>query len=109
MERIRDVRLQIICTQDIQLNAELNMESNCLFLGGDKYVDNRIGVQNLATSTAVLDCGKFDFDFKKEKFSPFEGAGIISSWRLFVTGSSELDPEKIKDVIVYLSYSARNA
>lgn len=108
-ERIRDVRLQVICSQNVQLNAELNMESNRLYVDHEKRIENRIGVQNMATSTATSDCGKYDFNFRTDKFSPFEGAGIESSWKLFVTGPKDLAPEKIEEVIVFISYTARNA
>ena len=108
-ERIRDVRLQVICSQKVQLNAELNMDSNTLFVNNDKSIENRIGVQNMATSTATSDCGKYDFNFRTDKFSPFEGAGIESSWKLFVTGPKDLAPGKIEEVIIFISYTARNA
>jgi hypothetical protein len=107
-ERIRDVRLQIVCSQNIQLSAELNMDSNKLFIGDSKYIENRIGVRSMATSMAVYDCGKFNFDFKKDKFSQFEGAGIESAWKLFVTGPKNFDPDSITDAIIFISYTARN-
>ncbi|MBP5440434.1 MAG: hypothetical protein J6Y14_05915, partial [Fibrobacter sp.] len=107
-ERIHDVRLKIFCEQDVQLNAELVMDSNTLFINENTSILNRIGVQNVATSTAALDCGKFDFDFKTDKFRPFEGGGIESSWKLFVTGPANLNPNLIKDVVIFISYSARN-
>jgi hypothetical protein len=107
-ERIRDVRLQIICSQNIQLSAELNMDSNKLFVGESKVIENRIGVQNMATSMAIYDCGKYSFDFKKDKLSLFEGAGLESTWKLFVTGPKGFNPDSITDAIIFISYTARN-
>lgn len=107
-ERIRDVRLQVVCSQKVQLNVELNMESNSLYVGQKKSVENRIGVQNMATSMAVFDCGKYNFDFKKDKFSQFEGAGVESTWNLYITGPKSFDPDSITDVVIYISYTARN-
>lgn len=107
-ERIRDVRLQVVCSQKVQLNVELNMESNSLYVGQKKSVENRIGVQNMATSMAVFDCGKYNFDFKKDKFSQFEGAGVESTWNLYITGPKSFDPDSITDVVIFISYTARN-
>lgn len=84
------------------------MDSNKLFIGDSKYIENRIGVRSMATSMAVYDCGKFNFDFKKDKFSQFEGAGIESAWKLFVTGPKNFDPDSITDAIIFISYTARN-
>jgi hypothetical protein len=109
-ERIRDIRLKIICSQNVQLNAELIMKSNTLVVDDNDNISivNRIGIQNMATSTAISDCGKFQFNFKSDKFSPFEGAGLESAWKLYVTAPQDFDPVTISDVIVYVSYTARN-
>lgn len=61
----------------------------------------------MATSMANSDCGKFDFSFKDDKYSIFEGAGLDSSWRLSI--SDNLGLEKISDVILYVSFTARNS
>ena len=108
-ERIRDIRLQVVCSQNVQFNAELNMESNSLYIDQERIIENRIGVQNMATSMATFDCGKYDFDFKRDKFSQFEGAGIESTWNLYITGPKNFDPEDITDVVIFISYTARNA
>ncbi|MBR6122463.1 hypothetical protein IKQ19_02460 [Candidatus Saccharibacteria bacterium] len=106
--RIRDVRLQVL-TQEydrVSLNVKLSLESNFL-VAGKNIVENRIGVKKMATSMANSDCGKFDFSFKDDKYSIFEGAGLDSSWRLSI--SDNLGLEKISDVILYVSFTARNS
>lgn len=90
----------------ISLNVKLSLESNTL-VSGKKVVENRIGVKKLATSMANSDSGKFDFSFNDEKYSIFEGAGLDSSWRLSI--SDNLGLKKISDVIVYVSFTAKNS
>lgn len=84
------------------------MESNRLYISQEKSILNRIGVQNMATSMAAFDCGEYNFDFKKDKFSQFEGAGIESTWNLYITGPKNFDPDSITDVVISISYTARN-
>lgn len=98
--------------------AESDINSNSLDLKQtDSFIENRVGVQTLATSMAHIYEGRFDFNFKTDKYSPFEGAGAISSWNLSIKGdpsqiegkdSSGNDSKySIDDVIIYISYTAR--
>jgi len=124
--RIRDVRVEVIVPDysGHYLNAQLTMTKNELDLKGknDSLIVNRIGVQNMATSTAHQESGKFAFVFSTDKFRPFEGAGAISNWSLSVNGIKNTGVEKkndndvidytfktssIKDVIIHISYTAR--
>ena len=107
--RIRDVRIQVKLNSNKQeqafLNAELSLTANMLTLKNGTEISNRIGVKTLATSTAHFEAGKFEFDFSKEKYSPFEGAGADeTSWTLSISGANGCD---IKDIIIYISYTAR--
>lgn len=106
--RIRDVRLQVIAPNftGLALNAKLTLESNILKYGSND-IQNRIGVRSFATAMANSDCGKFDFNFKSEKYSPFEGAGLDSSWNLSIDGDS--NQNFINDVILYISFTAKNS
>ena len=117
--RIRDVRIEVVAPKfkGHYLNAQLSLIDNKLDLKGlQKFVENRIGTQTLATSTAHQEVGKFDFRFSSEKFSPFEGAGAISTWTLSINGfdntySTSLSHtdflKDIDDVIIHVSYTAR--
>ncbi len=107
--RIRDVRIQVIAPSypGIYLDSKLTLESNTLW-AGDIEVQNRIGVKTMATSTANLDCGKFEFTFKNDKYSPFEGAGLDSKWKLLINDSDSFKKDFIEDIVIYISYSARN-
>ena len=124
--RIRDVRIEVVVPDysGHYLNAQLTMIENRLDLKGknDPPIKDRIGTQNMATSTAHLESGKFAFVFSTDKFKPFEGAGASSKWSLSVNGTQNTGIEKakdtdvidydfktssIKDVIIHISYTAR--
>ena len=119
--RIRDVRIEVICPEykGHYLNAQLSLTNNKLDLKDEnRTIENRIGTQTLATSTAHQEAGKFDFRFGSNKFLPFEGAGAISTWSLTINGfdnygddaanaKHDLDFSLIKDVVIHISYSAR--
>ncbi|MBO7552354.1 MAG: hypothetical protein J6T62_12705, partial [Fibrobacter sp.] len=118
--RIKNVKVQVIAPKysGFFLNAELSLNSNSLDLKQkDSFIENRVGVQTLATSMAHIYEGRFDFNFKTDKYSPFEGAGAISSWNLSIKGdpsqiegkdSSGNDSKySIDDVVIYISYTAR--
>lgn len=106
--RIRDVRLQVYLKNPNApkfLNAELTLIKNTMVIKNSGEVQNRIGIQTMATSTAQQDVDKFVFNFSKEKFSPFEGAGADKMrWCLTIPGINEND---IDDIILYISYTAK--
>ncbi len=107
--RIRDVRIQVkLKPKDLQqtfLNAELSLIENSLTLRNGEKIQNRVGIKTLATSTAHFEAGKFEFDFSKEKYSPFEGAGADETfWTLSISGANGCD---IEDIVIYISYTAR--
>ena len=106
-ERIRNVQLQVVSTSEEQLSAELNMDRNVLYTPNG-VIENRIGVQTSATNSANSDCSKYNFDFRSDKFSPFEGAGIESHWQLIISASKNFVKESITKVILHISYTARN-
>ena len=88
------------------MNAKLTLESNTLKYNGNE-IQNRIGVCTFATGMANSDCGKFDFNFKTEKYTSFEGAGLDSSWNLTIGETDNLN--SIDDVILYISFTAKNS
>lgn len=62
---------------------------------------------SVATSTAQNDAGVFEFNFRDERYMPFEGAGAVSSWRLELPKSfRQFDYQTITDVILHVSYTA---
>lgn len=118
--RIRNVKIEVLVPNYTghYLNAQLSLIENSLDLnqGNDHLISNRIGVQNMATSTAHQEMGKYDFIFNSDKYRPFEGAGAISKWSLTINGfqstwnnSAEhsFNTGDIKDVVIHISYTAR--
>ena len=113
--RIRNVKLKIILCgtqvntildpKDIRnLSAELSLTQNALYLKGSEIIQNRVGVQTVSTSSAHLDANQFMFNFNGEKYSPFEGAGVESSWSLSIP---KINGNQINNVILTISYTAR--
>lgn len=113
--RIRNVQLKIILRgdepntildpKDIRnLSAELSLTQNKLWLSGTEHIQNRIGVQTISTSTAHLDANQFEFNFNGEKYNPFEGAGVDSSWSLSIP---KINGSQIENIILTISYTAR--
>ena len=117
--RIRGVQLEIHCNASSGqgINAKLSLLSNRIRIkpiaedySVDKdYLRSRIGITTIATSQAEAYAGVFNFDFRDERYLPFEGAGVDSSWRLELpTNFHQFDYESISDVILHVSYTARN-
>lgn len=74
------------------------------------FVHDLVGIQSIATSTAQNDAGLFELNFRDERYLPFEGAGAISRWRLELpTVARQFDYHSISDVVLHLSYTARDA
>ena len=82
----------------------MQKSQNTLHLKGSEIIQNRIGVQTVSTSSAHLDANHFMFNFKGEKYSPFEGAGVESSWSLSIP---KINGDQINNVILTISYTAR--
>jgi hypothetical protein len=73
-----------------------------------RFVQNPVGIQAIATGTAQNDPGLFELNFRDERYLPFEGAGAISQWRLDLpTALPQFDYDTITDVVMQLSYTAR--
>src|SRR6185369_356997 len=75
-----------------------------------RFVHDVGGIQSIATSTAQDDAGLFELNFRDERYLPFEGAGAISRFRLELPEKTrQFDYHTISDVVVSLSYTAREA
>ncbi|TWF42253.1 virulence plasmid A protein [Chitinophaga polysaccharea] len=63
----------------------------------------------IALSTAVNDSGMFVLNFDDERYLPFEGTGVVSSWHLSMPmETNRFNFEQISDVILTLNYTAVN-
>ena len=124
--RIRAVRVTIPCVTGphTSVSAKLSLLSSAMrkdsVAGSDDYpyggledprfVHDLVGIQSIATSSAQNDAGLFELNFRDERYLPFEGAGVISRWRLELpTKLHQFDYNTISDVVMQLSYTARDA
>jgi hypothetical protein len=65
-------------------------------------------LQSIATSTGQNDGGLFELNFRDDRYLPFEGAGVISKWRLDMPKvCNAFDYNTISDVLLSVSYTAR--
>lgn len=66
-------------------------------------------IQSIATSHGQNDAGLFELDFSDERFLPFEGAGVISTWGIAMPQeTNQFDFSTISDVILHIQYTARD-
>jgi len=125
--RIRSVRLTIPCVAGpyTSVSAKLTLTKNRLRksslanpndgsaygytgINDPRFIHQRIGIEGIATSQPDNATGMFDFNFRDDRYLPFEGAGAISEWRLELpTKLRQFDYRTIKDVVLHVSYTAR--
>ena len=88
---------------------------------GDQYARSEDGedgrfrdftgaIQSIVTSSAQNDSGLFEVDLRDERRLPFEGAGVISQWRIELPNDiPQFDFNTIADVVLHMRYTAREA
>jgi len=95
------------------MNSEGNYEhenDEGLWTDDDRFRTSNVPVTSIATSTGQNDAGMFEFNFRDERYLPFEGAGAISDWQIELSTEKEFrqfDYSTISDVILHLKYTAR--
>lgn len=124
MRRIKSVSLTIPCVTGPYTNVSCTLTllnnsvrvSSTAINAGDypreendpRFKDNIGAIQSIATSSGQNDSGIFELNFRDERYLPFEGAGVISSWRLEMPKKFEnFDYSTISDTIIHLRYTAR--
>ena len=66
-------------------------------------------MQSIATSHAQNDSGLFELNFRDERYLPFEGAGVVSRWRIDLPKeTNSFDFNTLQDVIFELKYTSRS-
>jgi len=74
----------------------------------NRFVTNFAPMQSIATSHAQNDSGLFELNFRDERYLPFEGAGVISRWRIDLPkDSNAFDFDTLTDVVLHVKYNAR--
>ncbi len=72
----------------------------------DRFISYNIPIMAIATSSAQNDAGMFELNFKDERYLPFEGAGVISRWKLELPQVKQFDYNTIADVVLHVKYIA---
>jgi hypothetical protein len=73
-----------------------------------RFVDSFGAIQSIVTSSAQNDSGLFETNLRDERYLPFEGAGVISNWKLELPATfRSFDYSTISDVILHIRYTAR--
>jgi peptidoglycan hydrolase-like protein with peptidoglycan-binding domain len=73
-----------------------------------RFRDSIGTIESVATSSAQKDTGLFETNLKDERYLPFEGTGAISEWQIRLPSDfRQFDYDTISDVILHLSYTAR--
>ena len=74
-----------------------------------RFIDSFGAIQSIVTSSAQNDSGLFETNLRDERYLPFEGAGVISNWRLELPATFRpFDYSTISDVILHIRYTARD-
>jgi hypothetical protein len=77
----------------------------------DTPLEERLFGKNtsISTSSANNDAGLFELNIRDERYLPFEGAGAVSTWKLeLLSKFRQFDYNTISDVIIHLSYTAKD-
>ncbi len=123
MRRIKSLSLTIPCVTGpyTSVNCTLTLLSNKTRVDTNATDENDYrnnpshfvldfaATQSVATSSAQNDSGLFEVNFHDERYLPFEGAGVVSSWLISMPkDTNAFDFESISDVILNLKYTARD-
>ena len=124
LRRLKAVSLSIPCVTGpyTSVNCTLTLLANRIrkntrtdpayaFQGDDdpRFTVNSGGVQSIATSSGREDSGLFELSLQDERYLPFEGAGVISGWRIELPPDfRQFDYTTISDIILHLRYTARD-
>jgi hypothetical protein len=73
----------------------------------DRFATVNVPIGAIAVSSGQNDSGVFELNFKDERYIPFEGAGVISKWRLELPQDfRQFDYDTISDVVMHIRYTA---
>jgi Tc toxin complex TcA C-terminal TcB-binding domain len=81
----------------------------------DRFNDSFGSLQTIVTSSGQNDSGLFETNLRDERYLPFEGAGVISEWKLSLPANPskgepcQFDYNTISDAILHVRYTAREA
>ncbi|MBS1586684.1 MAG: hypothetical protein JSS82_14205 [Bacteroidetes bacterium] len=112
--RLKSVSLSIPCVAGpyTTIACELSLMQHEIDDVQDQFFSGGSPVgQLIATSSAQNDNGLFDFNFRDERYLPFEAYGAVSTWTLTLMTEQKLrqfDYSTISDVILHVKYTAQS-
>lgn len=75
----------------------------------DRFLTSWTRMQAIAASGGQNDSGMFELNFRDERYLPFEGAGVMSRWRIELPREfRQFDYDTISDVVLHFKYTARD-
>ena len=75
----------------------------------DRFRDDIGGSQAVVTSSGQNDSGLFELNFRDDRYLPFEGRGVIATWKLRLNPVfPQFDYSTITDVVLHLRFTARD-
>lgn len=75
-----------------------------------RFMKTAATITAVVTSSAQQDSGMFEPNLRDERYLPFEGAGVISTWRIELPSEFHaFDYDTIADVVLHVRYTARNS
>lgn len=118
LRRIKSMSISVPCVvgPHTNVNCTLTLEQNkvrheAIFNGNydtaSNYTVDYGAVESIATSHAQNDSGLFELNFNDERYLPFEGAGVISRWKLSLPEIEQFDYTSITDVVLTVRYCAK--
>lgn len=73
-----------------------------------RFIRQYAAREAIATSNGQNDSGLFEFNFRDERFLPFEYQGAVSRWRLEVPRENNaFDLDTLSDVLLHMNFTAR--
>lgn len=127
LRRIKAVSLRIPCTigPHTSLNCTLRLiehkfRTSAIVAGKGDYpehtdeTDDRfstvnVPISSIAVSSLEDENGVFELNFHDERYLPFEGAGVISKWRIELPdpnkGLCQFDYDTIMDVVIRMRFT----
>jgi len=124
LRRIKSVSVTIPCVTGpyTGVNCTLTQHSSSIrhvsTLLGDKYArngadDSRFAdsfgtIESIVMSGGQNDAGLFESSLRDERYLPFEGRGVIGTWRVQLPVQFKaFDYQTISDVVLHMRYTAR--
>jgi hypothetical protein len=122
--RIKNVAMSVLCaTGPYQtVNSKLTLLSDAVRLsphvhpeyreqvalaGDPRFIRRYAAHQSIVTTSAQNDTGLFETNLRDERYLPFEGAGMISRWRIEIDpAANQFDPDSLTDVVLHFRYTA---